>query len=145
MRKGLSYRLPEYQRLTQAGSLWGQLRSGKRPRRRWSGWRRGCVRLQVLVYLGHGSRLPDETYISIRPDQERCFRCNAVALPDMFVFTGQLPLPQRHLAAAEDLIVGGHLVNDEEMDAAARLVTGKRQAGGPCSYNQDGRFPGVIG
>src|SRR5271156_20803 len=104
MHKGLSYRLPEYQRLTQAGSLWGQLRSARRPRRRWTGWRRGCMRLQVLVYLGHGSPLPDESYISIGPNQEHCLRSNAVAFPDMFVFTGQLPLPQRCIVAAEDLI-----------------------------------------
>ena len=41
--------------------------------------------------------------------------------------------------------VGGHLVDDAEMDAAARQVTGKGQAGRPCSYDQDGRFCPVIG
>jgi hypothetical protein len=61
--------------------------------------------LQVLFHLGRRSGLSDETYISVGPDEEHGIRCNAVPLPYMFVFTAQLPLPQRCLGAAEDLIV----------------------------------------
>jgi hypothetical protein len=41
--------------------------------------------------------------------------------------------------------VGRYLIDDAEIDAATRQVTSKGQAGGPCSNDQDGRFPGVVG
>src|ERR1700722_6831515 len=67
---------------------------------------RRSSRLQILFHRGRGSLPSDEAYISVGPDQECCFRCDAVALPDIFFLTVQLPLPQRNLAAAEDLITG---------------------------------------
>ena len=67
---------------------------------------RRSSRLQILFHRGRGSLPSDEAYISVGPDQERCFRCDAVALPDMFFPSVQLPLPQRRIAAAEDLIAG---------------------------------------
>jgi zeaxanthin glucosyltransferase len=41
--------------------------------------------------------------------------------------------------------VGRYLIDDAEIDAATRQVTSKGQACGPCSYDEDRRFHGVVG